>query len=325
MVELAAAVRSAIASHRLLQPTRRAVYAGVSLGGAVGLQLALDAPDALDGLVVLAAGARIGTGVQWRQRADAVRRDGTSALVESSRRRWFAAGFADREPAVVEALLEGLHQVDDDSYAWACEALATHDVSDRLPELNTSLLVVGGSADVVVPPRDCELVASKVRDGRVSVLPGVGHLAPVEAPRVAASLIASFSSSLRTLRHVHQDGERTRREVLGDQHVDRAIGRADEHSQEFQDLITRYAWDGVWNRPGLDRRIRSAVTLTALVAHGHWEELALHVSAAARLGLSRDEVTEVLLQTAVYCGVPAANAAFRVAQQVWEQDGGQWL
>jgi 4-carboxymuconolactone decarboxylase len=114
----------------------------------------------------------------------------------------------------------------------------------------------------------------------------------------------------------YDDGLRTRREVLGDDHVDRALAGTDEFTAEFQDLITRYAWGEIWSRPGLDRRTRSAITLTALTALGHHHELALHVRAAIRNGLSPDEIKEVLLQAAIYCGVPAANRAFAVAQEV---------
>jgi 4-carboxymuconolactone decarboxylase len=115
-------------------------------------------------------------------------------------------------------------------------------------------------------------------------------------------------------------GMETRREVLGDEHVDAAAERTSDFTADFQDLITRYAWDEIWNRPGLDRRTRSAVALTALVAHGHFEELALHIRAALRNGLTQEEIKEVLLQTAIYCGVPAANRAFAVAQRVLEQE-----
>ncbi|WP_245614238.1 4-carboxymuconolactone decarboxylase [Actinokineospora inagensis] len=109
---------------------------------------------------------------------------------------------------------------------------------------------------------------------------------------------------------------RVRREVLGDDHVDRAVAKTTAFTADFQDLITRYAWGEIWTRPGLDRRTRSCVTLTALIAHGHFEELAMHVRAALRNGLTREEIGEVLLQSAIYCGVPAANRAFAVAQEV---------
>ena len=115
-------------------------------------------------------------------------------------------------------------------------------------------------------------------------------------------------------------GKRVRREVLGDEHVDAAVERTSDFTADFQDLITRYAWGEIWERPALDRRTRSAITLTALVARGQFDELALHLRAALRNGLTRDEIKEVLLQSAIYCGVPAANSAFAVAQEVLEQE-----
>jgi 4-carboxymuconolactone decarboxylase len=114
----------------------------------------------------------------------------------------------------------------------------------------------------------------------------------------------------------HERGMKVRREVLGDKHVDRAVARTTAFTEDFQDLITRYAWGEIWTRPGLDRRMRSAITLTALIAMGRFDELAMHIRAAGRNGLSEDEIKEVLLQSAIYCGVPAANAAFAVASRV---------
>jgi 4-carboxymuconolactone decarboxylase len=120
---------------------------------------------------------------------------------------------------------------------------------------------------------------------------------------------------------IHARGMEVRRGVLGDAHVDRAIGRTTPFTEDFQDLITRYAWGEIWSRPGLDRRARSIVTLTALVASGREHELEMHVRAALRNGLTPDEIGEVLLQCAVYCGVPAANGAFAIAQRVIESMG----
>ena len=119
----------------------------------------------------------------------------------------------------------------------------------------------------------------------------------------------------------HQQGMQLRRAVLGDEHVDQAVESTTPFTEDFQDLITRYAWGEVWTRSGLDRRTRSAITMTALIARGHYEELALHVRAALRNGMTTDEIAEVLLHSAIYCGVPAANAAFRVAQGVLEEEG----
>jgi 4-carboxymuconolactone decarboxylase len=142
------------------------------------------------------------------------------------------------------------------------------------------------------------------------VTDGVGSTEPPESAGAGSAGAGAEDS----------EGMRMRREVLGDEHVDRAIDRASALTAEFQDLITRYAWGEIWTRPGLDRRTRSCITLTALVALGHFDELALHVRAARRNGLTQDEIKEVLLQTAIYCGVPAANHAFAVAQQVLEAE-----
>ena len=120
----------------------------------------------------------------------------------------------------------------------------------------------------------------------------------------------------------YERGMHIRREVLGDEHVDRAIERTTDQTADFQDFITRYAWGEIWSRPGLDRRTRSCITLTALVALGRFDELALHIRGARRNGLSDAEISEVLLQTAVYCGVPAANSAFAVFRNVLDEDAG---
>lgn len=115
----------------------------------------------------------------------------------------------------------------------------------------------------------------------------------------------------------YDDGMAVRREVLGDEHVDRATDRITDLDRDFQTMITEYAWGTVWTRPGLDRRTRSLITITALVARGHHEELAMHLRAARRNGVTVEEIGETLLQSAVYCGVPDANTAFRIAREVF--------
>ena len=120
----------------------------------------------------------------------------------------------------------------------------------------------------------------------------------------------------------YDDGMRVRREVLGDEHVDRAVENTTEFTQPFQDFITRYAWGSVWTRDGLDRRTRSAITLAVLTALGREGELALHVRGALNNGMTPDEIGEVILHTAIYAGVPAANAALAVAQRVLDEEAG---
>jgi 4-carboxymuconolactone decarboxylase len=116
---------------------------------------------------------------------------------------------------------------------------------------------------------------------------------------------------------------RIRREVLGDEHVDRALEQTTDFTADFQDLIARYAWGEIWARPGLDRKTRSAITITALVAGNHLHELPLHLRAGMRNGLTADEIKEILLQAAIYCGVPAANSAFAIAQRTLDELTGE--
>jgi 3-oxoadipate enol-lactonase/4-carboxymuconolactone decarboxylase len=297
-------------------------YAGDSVGGAVGLQLLLDVPDRVTSATLLCTGARLGEPAAWHERARSVRQGGTEVMLASTPGRWFGPGFADRDPAVAQALLDDLSKADADSYATVCEALAAFDVRDRLHEIATPVLAVAGDADVPTPTARLRHVADGVRDGRLVVLEGVAHVAPAERPDLVAALIteqaerAATPAPGPTTSQVRAAGMRVRREVLGDEHVDRASANATDFTAEFQDLITQYAWGGIWTRPGLDRRSRSLITLTALVARGHHEELAMHVRAARTNGLTDDEIKELLLQTAIYCGVPDANTAFRIAQRV---------
>ena len=240
--------------------------------------------------------------------------------------RWFGPGFLDREPERASSLLHALSDADDAGYAAVCVALAEFDVRDRLGEIKTAVLAVAGADDPATPPAIVEQIASGVADGRLVVLDGVAHLAPIEAPEGVAGLIRQHAlgepgRDTMTVAEVREAGLAVRREVLGEAHVAHAQHATTDLTRDFQQFITEYAWGGIWTRPGLDRRSRSLVTLTALVAHGHHEELAMHLRAARTNGVTMDEIKEVLLQTAVYCGVPAANTAFRIAQQVLGGEG----
>jgi 3-oxoadipate enol-lactonase / 4-carboxymuconolactone decarboxylase len=298
-----------------IAPGQAFSYAGDSVGGAVGLQILLDAPDRVRSAALLCTGAVIGDPEQWRVRAATVRKSGTESMVEGSAERWFAAGFAGRQPSVAAALLGALRDTDAESYAHVCECLAVFDVTDRLPEITTPVLAIAGAEDIPTPPEGLAQIADGVKDGRLVVLDGVGHLAPAETPERVAGLIADHIGRTR-LDGIYQAGMAVRREVLGDAHVDRAVAATTGFTADFQELITRYAWGSIWTRPGLDRRSRSLITLTAMVARGHHEELAMHLLAARRNGLTNDEIKELLLQTAIYCGVPDANSAFRIADKV---------
>lgn len=285
----------------------RFAYAGVSLGGAVGLHLAVHHPDRVSALAVLCSSAHFDGRGPWEERARTVRRDGLAALAENANSRWFTPGFT------VPRLIEDQRTADPDAYAACCDALAAFDLRDRLASITAPTLLVAGREDAATPPAHLREIADAVPGASLTEISGASHLAPAERPEaVLAALRGHFDGFAAR-------GMRVRREVLGDAHVDRVQAGQTPFTARFQDFISRYAWGEVWTDPTLSRRERSLITLTALVAHGHLDELAMHVRAARRGGLTPEEIGAVLLQTAVYCGVPAANAAFAVARRVLDQ------
>ncbi|MGW7047617.1 bifunctional 3-oxoadipate enol-lactonase/4-carboxymuconolactone decarboxylase PcaDC [Streptomyces avermitilis] len=286
----------------------RFAYAGVSLGGAVGLHLAAHHPERVSSLAVLCSSAHFNGARPWRERAELVRREGVAPVAATADSRWFTPGFT------VPALVQDHRDADPDAYAACCDALAAFDLRDRLSSITTPTLLVAGRQDPATPPAHLREIADAVPGASLTEIAGASHLAPAERPEtVLAALRGHFDGYASR-------GMEVRRQVLGDEHVDRAQARQTPFTARFQDFISRYAWGEIWTDPTLARRERSMITLTALVAHGHYDELAMHVRAARRNGLTPEEIGAVLLQTAVYCGVPAANSAFAVAQRVLAEE-----
>ncbi|KOT97839.1 MULTISPECIES: bifunctional 3-oxoadipate enol-lactonase/4-carboxymuconolactone decarboxylase PcaDC [Streptomyces] len=286
----------------------RFAHAGVSLGGAVGLHLAVHHPERVSSLAVVCSSAHFDGAKAWRERAAQVREEGLARLARSADARWFTPGFT------VPRLVRDHREADPAAYAACCDALAAFDLRDRVGEISVPTLLIAGREDPATPPAHLRELADAVPGATLTEIPGASHLAPAERPQaVLTALRAHFDGDAGR-------GMAVRREVLGDAHVDRAQERQTPFTARFQDFISRYAWGEIWTDETLSRRERSMVTLTALVAHGHYEELAMHVRAARRNGLSADEIGAVLLQTAVYCGVPAANSAFATAQRVLAEE-----
>jgi 3-oxoadipate enol-lactonase / 4-carboxymuconolactone decarboxylase len=169
------------------------LYAGDSVGGQVGLQLLLDAPDRVLGAVLCCTGARIGDETMWTERTAAVRASGTASLVAATAGRWFGPGFLEREPERASALLHALRDADDDGYLAVVHALAAYDVRDRLGEIEAPVVAVAGAHDPTCPPDTVGAIAHGVQNGRLVVLENVGHQAPVEAPEEVATIIRQLA------------------------------------------------------------------------------------------------------------------------------------
>lgn len=335
-------------------------YAGCSIGGAVGADLALRHPHRVAALALVAASPRFGTADEFRRRGVVVRTNGLEPIARTSPERWFTPGFAAAQPAIVEWAVQMVRTTDPGCYIASCEALAAFDIRAELPRIGVPTLVLVGAEDKVTGPAEARNLVAGIPDARLALVPGASHLAPVEQPAAVTDLLLMhFSTAWQdTLASIpvpsspgfaapfapvvpvaeitaavvlpdasptgrsdrYERGMKVRREVLGDAHVDAASAASDGFTDDFQELLTRYAWGEIWSREGLDRRSRSCVSLTAVVASGHLGGLAQHVRAALRNGLTPVEIKEVLLQTAVYCGVPAAGAAFEIAQSVIQEE-----
>jgi len=289
----------------------RAHFVGLSLGGLVAMWLASAQPGRVERLVVCCSTARFGSEEIWLDRAKTVRTEGIAPLVDATLGRWFTGGFREAHPEMANQFADMLLSIEPEGYASCCEALALGDVRSLLGQIEAPTLVLGGAHDPVVPPDNLAATMSAIRDASLSVLSGAAHMASVEQPEAFNSAVLDHLAGRPAER-----GLGVRRRVLGDAHVDRSLARASEFSAPFQDLLSRWPWGEVWARPGLDHRTRRLVTIAMLVALGRREELELHIRAALQGGLGTDALRELLLQTAVYAGVPAANSAFAIADRV---------
>jgi 3-oxoadipate enol-lactonase / 4-carboxymuconolactone decarboxylase len=290
----------------------RVHLAGLSIGGMTAMWLAIHHPERIARLALLCTAAHLPPAQGWLDRAAEVRTHGMDSIVERVVSGWITPALAGRDPVLLAGLRDMLADADAESYAQCCEAIAALDLRSDLSRIAAPTLVIAAADDPATPPSHADLIGNGVAGARVEVLANAAHIATVEQPGVVARLLLTHFGGGATL----EAGYRTRRDVLGDEHVDAAIEGTTELSARFQELITRYAWGDVWSRPGLSRRERSVATLAALVTLGAEQEIAMHVRAAIRNGLTRDEIGEVLLHTALYAGLPRAGRAFAIATEV---------
>jgi 3-oxoadipate enol-lactonase/4-carboxymuconolactone decarboxylase len=324
-------------------------YAGCELGAAVGARLALLRPDRLAVLALVSAAARFGSADTWRQRGVVVRANGLDRTATNTPERWFTPPFRSSQPAITQWAVQMVKTTDRACYIAACEALAGFDIRDQLGSITVPTLVVAGADDTETPPADARLLVAGIRDARLAVVPGTGHLAPVEEPAAVGTLLVRHFESAwaadRTAAPVpyapapppvqprvpapaapppgpdaYAEGMRIRREMVGDAEVEAAVTRAKQFGGGFDEFATRWGWGETWTRPGLDRRTRNFVALTALTVLGQLDDLADHTRAALRGGLTPTEIEETLLQTSVYCGLPAARAAVDRARSVIKEE-----
>jgi len=290
-------------------------FCGLSLGGAIGQWVAANAPERVTNLVLASTSPQFGPRANWDTRIATVRKGGMASIVDLAMQRFFSPETIRSSPeaASVRSVLLG---TDPEGYIGCCAALRDADQASSLRKISAPTLIMVGEKDVSTPwPGHGEILAREIAGSKVVHLPAA-HISNIERPR---SFTAALLEFLRPQPAASADpllaGLEIRRAVLGDAHVDKAIANTTDFNRDFQELITRYAWGAIWTRPGLNRRTRRLLVLATTAVLGRWEEFTLHLRAGLARELELCDVKEVLLQTAVYAGVPAANTAFQIVNE----------
>jgi 3-oxoadipate enol-lactonase/4-carboxymuconolactone decarboxylase len=288
-------------------------FCGVSLGGAVGQWIASNAPDRVTHLVLANTSPQFGPPTNWNTRMETVLKSGMRAIVDMVMQRFFSAEPLAQKNPYTESIRSLLLGTDPIGYAGCCAALRDVDLTSLLGEIKVPTLVIVGDRDVSTPwTGHGEILAREISGAKAVHLP-TAHLSNLEKPRSFTAAVLEFL--LPQADNPLQAGFEVRRAVLGDAHVDKSIAATTDLTREFQELITRYAWGTIWTRPALDPRTRRLLVLAITAALGRWEEFTLHLRAGLAHELELCDLKEVLLQTAIYAGVPAANTGFHIASE----------
>jgi 3-oxoadipate enol-lactonase/4-carboxymuconolactone decarboxylase len=297
-----------------------AAVAGVSLGGMIAMELALRHPARVTALALVCTSATMDAAA-WQARIAKVRTEGTVAIADLAMGRFLSPKFAETHVGATQSVRAGLIAMADDGYAGCGAAIRDMAVIERLPGITLPTLVVAGDRDTSTPfAGHGEHIAAAVPGATVVHL-DAAHLAPIETPAALAATVRGFlapnDAKQDAAEILFEAGLLNRRRVLGDAWVDASLAKRTAFTADFQAMITRIAWNEIWGRPGLDDRSRRFIVLAITVALGRWEEFALHVrTGLMRDGFTRDELKEVLMQSAIYAGVPAANTAFAEAGKI---------
>lgn len=287
-------------------------FCGVSIGGMIGQWLGLHAADRVTRLVLANTSPRVADPAAMEARRRLVLEGGMAAVVDTALDRFFSPATRAADAVCVSDARRTLLSTNPTGYAGCCAAIRDMDHRAHLGRITVPTLVIGGDLDVSMPWSDHGAVLADAIPGARAVRLAAAHLSNLERPRAFAAALSDF-----LLPENDDDpivpGAVVRRQVLGDAHVDKATALTTDFTRDFQQLITRYAWGTIWTRPGLDRRTRRLLVLAITASMGRWEEFGLHLRTGLDHELEWPDLEEVLLQTAVYAGVPAANTGFHLA------------
>ena len=292
---------------------REFAWCGLSLGGMIGQWLGANAGHRVTSLVLANTSSRFPDGSVMNNRIQTVRGKGMAPLEESVMGRFFSPERVKANPPAVARIRRVLLATNPTGYAGCCVAVRDMDQQALLAAIRTPTLIIVGDRDVSTPWQGHgEILAQHIAGARTERLP-TAHLSNLETPYSFTAALAKFLTPAPA--DTLAAGLARRRAVLGDAHVDRAIANTTDFNRAFQDMITRFAWGTVWSRPGLDDRTRRLLALTVTAALGRWEEFRLHARTGLAGGLEPCDLEEMLLQLAIYAGIPAANTGFQIARE----------
>lgn len=297
----------------------KAHIVGLSLGGMIGQALASRKPERVSSLTLIATTAYLPPLDFWQTRAKTVRAEGAAAVVDLVIPRWFTPAFRERSPEAVARVRKSFMLIEPEGYARCCEAIGAMDLRERMAKIAVPTLVVVGADDPVTTPAMAEALRAGIAGAELVIIPQCAHLASVERPDAVAAYLLAFLGRLEAAPVTKDDGFHrglaVRKSVLGTEHVEKALAGAGSFGGDWQDFITRFAWNEIWGDPTLTRKTRSMLVLAMMTALHREEEFKLHVRGAIANGVTVAEIRAVIKQAAVYAGVPAGNAAMR-----WTRD-----
>jgi 3-oxoadipate enol-lactonase/4-carboxymuconolactone decarboxylase len=292
-------------------------FCGLSMGGAIGQWLAIHAAERLIALVLANTSSRF-NGELLEVRRQTVLKNGMAAVVETAMQRFFLPETLARGDTHASTVRSVLLATDPAGYAGCCAAIRDVDYTALLPQIRVPTLIIIGDHDLSTPwTGHGEVLAARIPSARVVHL-HAAHLSNIDQPQSFNAALFAFLQPPQAVDPLDA-GMRVRKQVLGEEHVERSMAQATDFNREFQAHITRYAWGTIWTRPGLDHRTRRLLVLAMTSTQGRWEEFRLHLRAARAHGMEACDIKEVLLQVAIYAGVPAANTGFQIAREEIEK------
>lgn len=289
-------------------------FCGLSMGGLIGQYLGIHHPDRLHKLILSNTDSKIGTAEKWNERINTIKELGMQAIVDGTMEKWFTAGYHKTNPSRIAEMKQIFLANKVEGYNACCTAIGAADFSESIKEIPLETLIITGDEDAVTNVVQAEGLQKEIPNAKLKIFPA-RHLPSTELPTEYADTLIDFFVGKETV----DRGMHARRTVLGNAHVDAANQNKNEFNSDFQEFISNYAWGEIWTRPGLSKHTRSLITLSMLIPLNRKAEFKMHVKAAFNNGVTVKEIKEVILQSGIYCGLPAANDAMHSAEAVFEE------